>query len=143
MSTTIVVDIHTKIIDIFLKVGTVQENLADFVRRIRNEKRLSTPDVERLSNFKITDGYVSRIENNGVKNVSPEKLSALAKGLGVTEEEIFAVVRGRNPNEQSKTEERFRLLGKKFNDLDEEYKTKIEFLVEILEREIARATKEI
>lgn len=119
----------------------MQENLADFVRRIRAQKRLSTPDVERLSNFKITDGYVSRIENNGVKNVSPEKLSALAKGLGVTEEEVFAAVRGKNPNEQSKTEERFRLLGKKFSELEGENKLKAEFLVEILEREIARMTK--
>lgn len=119
----------------------MQEKLADFVRRTRNEKRLSTPDVERLSNFRITDGYVSRIENNGVKNVSPEKLSALAKGLGVTEEELFAVVRGKKPDEASKTEERFRLLCKNINVLEGENKMKAEFLIEVLEREITKMLK--
>ena len=70
------------------------ENLSDFVRRVRREKSLSTLDVERNSGNRITDGYVSQIENGYVKNVSPEKLQALAKGLSVSEEEIFAVVRG-------------------------------------------------
>lgn len=70
------------------------ENLSDFVRRVRGEKGLSTLDVERNSGNRITDGYVSQIENGYVKNVSPEKLQALARGLAVSEEEIFAVARG-------------------------------------------------
>jgi len=57
---------------------------------------LSTPEVERQSGGRITDAYVSRIENGYVKNVSPEKLQALAKGLGVLEDEIFAVARGKS-----------------------------------------------
>lgn len=73
-----------------------QESLADYVRRVRNEKDLSTPDIERQSGGRITDAYVSRIENGYVKNVSPEKLQALAKGLGVPEDEIFAVARGKS-----------------------------------------------
>lgn len=119
----------------------MQEKLADFVRRTRNEKGLSTPDVERLSNFSITDGYVSRIENDGVKNVSPEKLSALAKGLGVTEEEVFAVARGKIPNKQLVTEERFELLRIKFSELQGSNKAKAEVLVETLERELNRMAK--
>ena len=119
-------------------VGSVQETLGDFVRRTRNEKGISTLDVERLSNYEISDGYVSRIENNGVKNVSPEKLTALAKGLGVTEEEIFAIARGKKPNEQAKNEERFIQLGIRFNALKGQNKMKAEFLVETIEREIAR-----
>ena len=73
-----------------------QESLADFVRRVRSEKGLSTPEVERQSGGRITDAYVSRIENGYVKNVSPEKLQALAKGLGIPEDEIFAVARGKS-----------------------------------------------
>lgn len=72
------------------------ETLPDYVRRIRIEKRLSTVDVEKQSGNRISDSYVTRIENGYVKNVSPEKLQALAKGLGVTEDEIFAVVRGKS-----------------------------------------------
>jgi transcriptional regulator with XRE-family HTH domain len=72
------------------------EKLPDYIRRIRAEKGLSTADVEKKSGFTVTDGYVSHIENGRVKNVSPEKLRALAKGLGVSEDEIFAIVRGAN-----------------------------------------------
>jgi transcriptional regulator with XRE-family HTH domain len=68
--------------------------LAEYVRRVRQEKGFSTPDVERNSGNQITDGYVSQIENEYVKNVSPAKLKALAKGLQVNEDEIFAVARG-------------------------------------------------
>lgn len=70
------------------------EKLHDYIRRVRADKGLSTADVEKKSGFTVTDGYVSHIENGRVKNVSPEKLRALAKGLGVSEEEIFAVARG-------------------------------------------------
>lgn len=77
-----------------------REDLADYVRRLRTEKGLSTADVEKNSRFTITDGYVSRIENRYVKNVSPEKLKALALGLGVSEDEIFAVARGKSLNNE-------------------------------------------
>lgn len=118
------------------------ENLAEFVRRVRNEKGLSTPDVERLSGNRITDGYVSRIENNGVRNVSPEKLSALAKGLGVTEEEVFAAARGKTPNRHVITDEKFELLSLKFGTLDGRQKAKAEVLIDVLERELERLSNE-
>lgn len=70
------------------------EALPDFIRRVRSEKGLSTADVEKNSGFTVTDGYVSHIENGRVKNVSPEKLRALAKGLQISEDVIFAVARG-------------------------------------------------
>ncbi|MBK8810687.1 MAG: helix-turn-helix domain-containing protein [Acidobacteria bacterium] len=124
------------------KVGNVTENLAEFVRRVRNEKGLSTPDVERLSGNRITDGYVSRIENNGVRNVSPEKLSALAKGLGVTEEEVFAAARGKTPNRHVITDEKFELLSLKFGTLDGRQKAKAEVLIDVLERELERLSNE-
>jgi transcriptional regulator with XRE-family HTH domain len=123
---------------IFVMGKVVQETLAEFVRRVRNEKGLSTLDVEKLSKFEISDGYVSRIENNGVKNVSPEKLSALAKGLNVTEEEIFAVARQKQPNEHAKTEERFAMLSTKFSELTGQNRLKAEILLEVLERELGR-----
>lgn len=69
--------------------------MAEFVRRSRNEKRLSLNDVQRQSGNKIANSYVSRIENGIVTNVTPEKLKALARGLQVSEEEIFAIVRGK------------------------------------------------
>lgn len=81
------------------------ENLSDYVRRIRAEKGLSTVDVETQSGSRISDSYVTRIENGYVKNVSPEKLQALAKGLGISEEEIFAVALGKTMSGDLQLEE--------------------------------------
>ena len=72
------------------------ESLADYVRRTRMDQGFSLTDVQRQSGNQITDAYVSRIENGYIENVSPKKLSALAKGLKVAEDEVFAVARGVN-----------------------------------------------
>ena len=80
---------------------TMAEELKSFVRRIRREKNLSTSEIQARSQGRISDAYVSKIENGDVKNVSPEKLRALAEGLGVTEEEIFRVARGLEPTPES------------------------------------------
>ena len=64
------------------------ESLQEYVQRVRREKNLSTTDVERNSSKQISSSYVTRIENEPNKKVSPEKLRALAKGLSVPEYEI-------------------------------------------------------
>ncbi len=64
------------------------------------------PDLARRGN-KIASSYVSRIEN-GVADptgITPKKLSALALGLGVPEEEIFAIARGLVPPVDENTPE--------------------------------------
>jgi transcriptional regulator with XRE-family HTH domain len=74
-----------------------KEDLADFVRRVRKEKGLSTRDVANESNGRISYGYVSQIENRQVlgSGVSPARLVALARGLGVPDEEVFAIATGK------------------------------------------------
>jgi transcriptional regulator with XRE-family HTH domain len=99
MSTIILRETHRQLVFSDIKINNMdrksRESLPEFVRRIRREKDLSTLDVERLSGNQITDGYVSLIENGHIRNVSPEKLHALARGLGISDDEIFAVVRGK------------------------------------------------
>lgn len=73
------------------------ESLADYVRRIRNEKGLSLVDVSARSGGAVGRTHINRIENGFTTNPSPRKLRALAVGLGVPEEELFAVARGRMP----------------------------------------------
>ena len=75
-------------------MGKERESFADYVRRIRQEKRLSLNDLRIASGNRIANSHISRIENGEVKNLGVEKLSALAKGLGVPEEEVFTVARG-------------------------------------------------
>jgi transcriptional regulator with XRE-family HTH domain len=78
------------------------EDLADYVQRIRFDKDLSLRDVEKRSNGKITGAYINNIENRLVlgNSVTPKKLSALATGLGVSEEEVFAIARGKSTGEK-------------------------------------------
>lgn len=70
------------------------DTLAGYVARVLKEKRLSRRDVQVMSGWKITDAYVGSIINGRARNLSVEKLQALARGLGVDEDEIFTVARG-------------------------------------------------
>jgi transcriptional regulator with XRE-family HTH domain len=72
------------------------EDLAAYVQRIRHEKGLSQREVQAQSGKKISKGYIGQIENREVlgHSVTPQKLRALAKGLGVAEDEVFAKARG-------------------------------------------------
>lgn len=74
------------------------ETLGEYVKRVRAEKGLSLTDVQKRSGNQIANSYVSRIENGiaDAHGVTPKKLQALAKGLGVSEDEIFAVARGKS-----------------------------------------------
>ena len=69
------------------------ETLSDYVRRIRNEKRLSCKDIEKQSarfGKRIAGSYVNRIENNPKLNPTAVALKALANGLGVPVPELMA-----------------------------------------------------
>ena len=89
----------------------VKNILAKFVRDTRLEKKLSAGDVERNSGGRISDAYVLRIESGKVANVSPEKLDALADGLGIPVDQIYRVARGL-PQETPK--ERLEILAETF-----------------------------
>ena len=71
-----------------------EEDLSRYVRRILAEKRLSFRDVQRASSGGITQGYVGALVNGRYANPSVEKLKALARGLGESEETLFRVARG-------------------------------------------------
>jgi transcriptional regulator with XRE-family HTH domain len=70
------------------------ETLAKYVARIIQEKDLKHHEIKRMSGGGITDGYVRGILTGKAKNLSVQKLKALARGLGVSEDEIFRVARG-------------------------------------------------
>ena len=72
-------------------------NLPEYVRQVRHQKNLSLADVSARSGGQIGTTHVNRIENRVVTNVSLLRLRALARGLGVPEDEILAVARGKFP----------------------------------------------
>lgn len=70
------------------------EDLRQYVKRTLKLKRLSLRDVQRQSGGSITQGYVGAIIKGTNSNLTVDKLKALARGLGVDEDEIFLVARG-------------------------------------------------
>lgn len=76
-------------------VSSEQESLSDYVRRVANEKNLSHREIARRSGDLISHVTVGDIINNNRGDIKVETIRGLAKGLGVSEEEIFAVVRGK------------------------------------------------
>lgn len=81
------------------------EPLGDFISRIRNEKGLSCTDVSKQSarfGKPISASYVNRIENKRIKDPSPDRLRALAHGLGIPAEDLLARAAGLvTPGDQS------------------------------------------
>jgi transcriptional regulator with XRE-family HTH domain len=75
------------------------EKLSELVRRVRSDNEWTLVDVSRQSGGEISDGYVSRIENGVILNVTPKKLVALARGLRLSEDVVFAAARGRGVSE--------------------------------------------
>jgi len=73
-----------------------KETLADYVKRLMEEKGLKAIDVERASKGAITDSYLSDITGGRRKNPTVSKLQALAAGLNADEDELFDVARGRS-----------------------------------------------
>jgi len=92
--------------------------LADYVRQMRHERNLSLAEVSARSGGQIGPTHVNRIENKNVRNVTLPKLRALAKGLGVPEDELLAIARGRFPH--SKKDALQKELLNYFNELPEE-----------------------
>ncbi|MGE0131894.1 MAG: helix-turn-helix domain-containing protein [Blastocatellales bacterium] len=60
-----------------------RETLAARVKRIREEKNLSLIAVERNCDGRVSNGYISRVENGFEDNLTRDKIAAMAKGLQV------------------------------------------------------------
>ncbi|HKA18993.1 MAG TPA: helix-turn-helix domain-containing protein [Blastocatellia bacterium] len=71
-----------------------KNELSEYVKRVMKLKGLTQKDVQRMSGWKITDGYVASITTARATNLSVDKLLALADGLGVDYDELFHVASG-------------------------------------------------
>ena len=83
------------------------ETLSAFVRRTRKAKGLSLADVSKQSadlGKPIAGSYVSRIENEPKRKPTPDRLAALANGLGVPVQELLARAVGLAPSGESSDE---------------------------------------
>src|SRR5262245_49088101 len=71
-----------------------EESLREHIARIMREKGLRVRDIRRRSAGTITESYISEILKGVAANPSIEKLTALARGLGVDPVELFSVAAG-------------------------------------------------
>lgn len=71
-----------------------KNGLAEYVKRVMKLKGLTQKDVQRMSGEKITDGYVASITTGRARNLSVDKIAALAEGLGVDTDDLFHVACG-------------------------------------------------
>src|ERR1041384_6457543 len=70
------------------------EALSQYVRRILKEKQMTMKNVQERSEGGIADAYVGSIVNGVARNLSVDKLKALAIGLGEPEDDVFKAARG-------------------------------------------------
>src|ERR1044072_1361064 len=69
-------------------------SLQDYLKQKMREKGLTAKEIERRSDGGITDSYISKLLRGHTKKPSIPKLKALAKGLDVDENELFAAAGG-------------------------------------------------
>ena len=113
------------------------EKLSAFVRRLILEKGLTHAGVAARSRNLITDGYVRDLISEKTTNPSVAKLKALARGLGVSEDEIFDVARGIDPKMRGQYGDPFlNHLVQKYSELSANSKTALLTVLHMLDREI-------
>jgi transcriptional regulator with XRE-family HTH domain len=108
-----------------------RESLADYIQRIRNEKRLSLNEVVTKSGGLVSNAYVSKVENGVISSPSIKKLRGIAKGLGITDEEILGVAQGA-PMEGLNA--KLEIISLKFGSLPKEKQSKAEPVIDALDR---------
>jgi transcriptional regulator with XRE-family HTH domain len=112
MSTIILDEKSTKSVDAFsILKPMAKDSLESYVRRVMKEKKLKPGDVQRQSKGGVSDSYIGNILAGQSSNLTVDKLKALALGLGVDEDEIFDVARGkvRQVSEEALDRESFAL----------------------------------
>jgi transcriptional regulator with XRE-family HTH domain len=124
-------------------VRNLQEALAAYVRQKMDEKNLSTYEVERRSGGDITHGSVWNILNQRVADVKAGTLRALAKGLGVSEDEIFAVARGKLLNGAEAFDSELAAMFRGLAELSDEDKAELLSTVRMLAAEVQRRTQKL
>jgi transcriptional regulator with XRE-family HTH domain len=118
--------------------------LATFVRRTIKDKGLSPPQIAKRAGrtgYKITDEYVRMILNGAAKNLTIDKLQALAVGLDEPFESVLFAAAG-IPENASEAFRRsvFYILFTKAEEAEPEDRKTIYELVELLNERLARKT---
>ena len=113
-----------------------RETLAQFVRRNLREKGLSYAEAQRRAGGAISKGYICDICNGLEVSLTVRKLQALARGLDVSEDELFAIARGAAISQNDLDTSRFALMYFRYQRLPEEDRQAADLLLDAVDREI-------
>jgi transcriptional regulator with XRE-family HTH domain len=95
-------------------------------------------DVERRAGGDISDSYVAGITNGNVRNLTLDKLKALARGLGISEYKLIAVASGFGHQDPAFQESDFANLFSKYRYLSDDDKREVQVLLNVLDHELER-----
>jgi len=124
-------------------VSAQLQALSEFVRATMNEKGLNFRQVAERSGGLVSHTTVFDVVNLRSKDVKASTLRGLAKGLGVPEEEVFAVAQGNSPTNNPEYKNwRYAALFDDAQKLTPEQMTKFETIMEIARREVERMLQE-
>jgi transcriptional regulator with XRE-family HTH domain len=113
------------------------EELADYLRQKLNEGA-TLRGIEERSGGSITHSYLSKLLSGAASNPSRDKLKAIALGLGVPEDEVFAAAQGRTRSESEVFNSEIYLMLKGYDELSKKDKVELLPTVRMLSAEIRR-----
>lgn len=119
-----------------------RETLAEYLLRITREENLSGYAIERASGGQLSQSYFNRLKNGSETNPSVPIIEALAKGIGRPFEELLAVVRGKDPNDDKLADERFVALHFTYKGIGKKKRERADQVLQMLERELKRIEAE-
>ena len=125
--------------DLMSRTTTGNECLSQYVRCLLMERNLSPADVELRAGGKISDSRIAGLAVGDSENLRCETLCALARGLGVAEERLFAVAIGTEISELQEYD--FLVLYREYTDLSGADQQEIDRLLALLHREIERLSR--
>jgi transcriptional regulator with XRE-family HTH domain len=70
------------------------EKLRAFIEEVIEKEGITVAEIARRSGGEITDSYIFDIRSGKTKSVGVEKLNALARGLGVSNVDLFRIASG-------------------------------------------------
>jgi transcriptional regulator with XRE-family HTH domain len=115
------------------------EILSDYVRRVMKEKNLTFKQAEKRSRRSISTGTLNDIIQGRNTNPTVAILKGLARGLGVSEDEVFTVARGLRIDHQREFDESdIAALFYKYRQLSERNKKELRPILEVIDHEIER-----
>lgn len=113
------------------------EDLADYLRQKLNDGA-TLRGIEERSEGGITHSYLSKLLSGAASNPSRDKLKAIARGLGVPEEEVFAAAQGRARSESEVFDSEIYVMFRGFDELSDEDKADLLGTIRMLAAEVQR-----